>query len=122
LALDDCPVGLHRLQFGGEALRPDGLLGVVLASFILFLKKLADVLHSAFVGTSEGALRVGGFRRGGVVATQEEIKKLEIEVKQKIWRSKMKEGGLHQATTDHRRNVRGAFIETLETRHCYRKT
>ena len=51
---DDCSVGLRRLEFGGKALRPDGLLGVVLASFILFSKKLADVLHGAFIGTREG--------------------------------------------------------------------
>ena len=53
---DNGPVGLCCLQFGGEALRPDGLLGVVLPSFVFLVKKLADVLHGAFVGTSEGAI------------------------------------------------------------------
>ena len=118
---DDCSVGLRRLEFGGKALRPDGLLGVVLASFVLFLEKLANVLHSAFVGTREGALRVGGVKRG-VVASQEKTKKLEIEVEQETWRSKVKEGGLLQVTADRLGSVRGAFIGTLEARHCYRNT
>jgi hypothetical protein len=70
---------LRCLQLGGEALRPDGLLGVVLPSFILFSEKLADVFHGAFVGTREGPLRIGGVGRRSVIATQE-IKKLEIKI------------------------------------------
>ena len=54
LGPDDGPISLCCLQFGGEALRPDGLLRVVLPSLILLLKELADVPHSAFVGTGEG--------------------------------------------------------------------
>ena len=76
---DDRAVRLHHLQFGSEALRPDGLLGVVLPSFILFSEKLADVFHGAFVGTREGPLRIGGVGRRSDIATQE-IKKLEIKI------------------------------------------
>ena len=60
LGPDNGPVSLCRLQFGGEALGPDGLLGVVLPSFNLLSEELADVLHDAFVGTGEGTLQVGG--------------------------------------------------------------
>ena len=78
LGPDDGPISLCCLQFGGEALRPDGLLRVVLPSLILLLKELADVPHSAFVGTGEGILRIGGVRRrGGVIAVQ----RLEIRIK-----------------------------------------
>ena len=57
---DDCPVRLRRLQFGGEALRPDGLLGVVLPSFILLAKELTDELLGALRDTKEGgSLRIG---------------------------------------------------------------
>ena len=45
---DDCPVGLRHLQFGGETLRPDGLLGIILPSFILIAEKLANVLLGVF--------------------------------------------------------------------------
>ena len=54
LGPDDGPFGLCCLQFGGEALRPDGLLGVILPGLILFSKELADVFHGAFIGTREG--------------------------------------------------------------------
>ena len=74
---------MRRLEFGGKALRPDGLLGVVLPGLILLSKELADVLHRALVGTRKGALRVGGVRRRGIVAMQERMKKLEIEVEQR---------------------------------------
>ena len=58
---DNGPVGLCHLQFGGEALRPDGLLGVVLPSFVLLAKELANVLLGALRNTRErGTLRVGG--------------------------------------------------------------
>ena len=50
---DDCPVGLCRLQFSGEALRPDGLLRVVLQSFILLAKELANELLGALGDTRE---------------------------------------------------------------------
>ena len=59
---DNGPVGLCCLQLGGEALRPDGLLGVVLPSFVLLAEKLADELLGVFRDTRErGALRIGGF-------------------------------------------------------------
>ena len=35
LGRENCPIGLHRLQFGGKVLRPDSLLGIILPSFIL---------------------------------------------------------------------------------------
>ena len=79
LGLESCPVGLRRLQFGGKELRPDGLLGVILPSFILLVKELANVLLDALGNTRErGALRAGGVQgRGGVVAVQ----RLEIKTK-----------------------------------------
>jgi len=63
---------LRHLQLGGEVLRPDGLLGVVLPSFILSSEKLANVLHGAFVGAGEGTLRIGGVqgKRGVVPASR----------------------------------------------------
>jgi hypothetical protein len=52
---------LRHLQFDGEALRPDGLLGVVLPSFVLLADKLANVLLGVFRDTREGrTLRIGG--------------------------------------------------------------
>ena len=57
---DNGPVSLCRLQFGGEMLRPDGLLGVILPGLILLSKKLADVFYGAFISTREGTLRIGG--------------------------------------------------------------
>jgi len=58
LGPDNGPVGLCRLQFGGETLRPDGLLGVILPSFILLAKKLANKLLGALQDVREGrALR-----------------------------------------------------------------
>ena len=64
LGLEECPIGLRRLQFGGKELRPDGLLGVILPSFILLAKELANVLLGALRNTKErGSLRVGGTRR-----------------------------------------------------------
>jgi len=78
LGPDNGPVGLCRLQFGGEALTPDGLLGVVLPSLILLSEELTDVLHGAFIGTKGGTLRIVGVRRrGGVVVVQ----RLEIRTK-----------------------------------------
>jgi hypothetical protein len=47
LGPDNDPVGFCHLQFGGEALRPDGLFGVILPSFILLTKKLANKLLDA---------------------------------------------------------------------------
>jgi len=64
LGLEDCPIGLRRLQFGGKELRPDGLLGIILPSFILLAKELANVLLDALWNTRErGSLRFGGTRR-----------------------------------------------------------
>ena len=54
LGLEDCPIGLRRLQFSGKELRPDGLLGVILPSFILLAKELADELLGALRDTREG--------------------------------------------------------------------
>ena len=72
------PVCLCCFQFGGEALGSDSFLGVVLSSLVLLLEELADVVHSAFIGTRKRALQVGGVRRrGGVVA----VPKLEIRTK-----------------------------------------
>ena len=81
---DDCPVGLRHLQFDGEALRPDGLLGVILLSFILLVEKLVNVLFGVFGDTRKGrTLRIGGVgRRRSVIAAQE-IKKLKIKIEQK---------------------------------------
>ena len=63
------PVGLCCLQFGGETLRPDGLLGVILPSFVLLAKELANVLLGALGNTRKGgSLRVGGTRRSIVTA------------------------------------------------------
>ena len=53
LGLEDCPIGLHRLQFSGKELRPDGLLGVILPSFILLTKELANVLLGTLRNTRE---------------------------------------------------------------------
>ena len=47
MGLDNGSVGLCRLQFGGEALRPDGLFGVILPSFILLTKEMANELLGA---------------------------------------------------------------------------
>ena len=66
---DNGPIGLCRLQFGGETLRPDGLLGVILPSFVLLAKELANVLLGALGNTRKGgSLRVGGTRRSIVTA------------------------------------------------------
>ena len=65
---DDHPVRLRRLQLDGEALRPDGFLGIVLVGFVLLSKELADVLHGAFIGTREGTLRIGEIRSRGIEA------------------------------------------------------
>ena len=82
---DDCPVGLCHLQFGSEALRPDGLLGVILSSFILLVEKLANVLLGVFGDTRERRTlrigRVGGKRN--VMAAQEI--KIEDQDQAKVW-------------------------------------
>ena len=57
---DNCPIGLHRFQFGGKALRPDGLLGVVLPSLVFLTKELANEFFGALRNTREGGpLRAG---------------------------------------------------------------
>ena len=64
LGLEDCPIGLRRLQFGGKTLRPNGLPRIVLPSFVLLAKELAIVLLGALRNTRKrGSLRVGGTRR-----------------------------------------------------------
>ena len=45
LGLEDCPIGLRRLQFG--------LLGVILPSFILLAKELSSELLGALRNTRE---------------------------------------------------------------------
>ena len=76
LGLEDCPVGLRRLQFGGKELRPDGLLGVILSSFIFLAKELADILLGSLRNTRErGSLRVGGTRRS-IVTLQKRGRKV----------------------------------------------
>ena len=80
---DDCPVGLRHLQFGGEALRPDGLLGVILPSFILLAEKLANVLLGVFRDTREGrTFRIRGVKRRRSVVAAQRTKKLKIKIKQ----------------------------------------
>ena len=75
LGLEDCPIRLRRLQFGGKELRPDGLLGVILPSFILLAKELANVLLGVLRNTRErGSLRVGGTRRSIVTLQKRGIK------------------------------------------------
>ena len=65
LGLEDCPIGLRRLQFGGKVLRLDSLLGIILPSLVLLAKKMANVLLGALGNTRKrGSLRVGGTRRG----------------------------------------------------------
>ena len=56
LGLEDCPIGLHRLQFGGKVLRPDSLLGIILPSFVLLVKELANVLLGALGNTRKGGV------------------------------------------------------------------
>ena len=53
LGLEDCPIGLRHLQFGGKELRPDSLLGIILPSFILLAKELANELLGALGDTRE---------------------------------------------------------------------
>ena len=44
---------MRHLQFGGKELRLDGLLGIILPSFILLAKELANVLLGALRNTRE---------------------------------------------------------------------
>jgi len=110
---------LHRFQFGGEALRPDGLLGVVLPSLVLLAKELANELLGALRNTRErGPLRAKGVRRrGGVVVVQ----RLGVRAKQEYGNRRLKGWSLPQTAADHRRSVRRTFIGALDARHCYRK-
>ena len=62
LGLEDCPIGLRRLQFGGKVLRPDSLLEIILPSFVLLAKELANVLLGALGNTRERQT----FQTGGV--------------------------------------------------------
>ena len=64
LGPDDSPVGLRHLQLGSEALRPDGLLGVILPRLVLVSEKRENVLTGVFIDTMEGNLRLRG--PGGV--------------------------------------------------------
>ena len=74
---------MHCPQFGGKELRPNGLLGVILPSFILLTKELANEFLGALRDVRErGALRIGGTKRS-VITSQGKTKKLKIEVEQK---------------------------------------
>ena len=76
LGLEDCPIGLRRLQFGGKVLRPGSLLRIILPSFILLAKELVNVLLGALGNTRKrGSLRVGGTRRG-IVTLQKRGKEI----------------------------------------------
>ena len=76
LGVEDCPIGLRRLQFGSKVLRLDGLLGVILPSFILLAKELANELLGALENTRKrGSLRVGGTGRG-IVTLQKRGKEI----------------------------------------------
>jgi len=73
---------LRNLQLGGKASRPDGLLEVVLPSFVLFAEKLADELLGVFGDTGEGrTLRVRGVRGRRSVVPAQRLKKLKIRIK-----------------------------------------
>ena len=52
LSPDDRPIRLRHLQLSSEALRPNGLLGIILPSFILLAEKLADEFLDVFGDTS----------------------------------------------------------------------
>jgi hypothetical protein len=74
---------LCHLQFVGKALRPDGLLGVVLPSFILLAEKLANVLLGVFGDTREGkTFRVRGVKRRRSIVAAQRTKKLKIKIMQ----------------------------------------
>ena len=76
LGLEDCPIELRHLQFGGKALRPDSLLGIILPSFVLLAKEWANVLLGALGNTRKrGSLRVRGTRRG-IVTLQKRGKEI----------------------------------------------
>ena len=76
LGLENCPIGLRRLQFAGKVLRPDSLLGIILPSFVLLAKELANVLLGALSNTRKrGSLRVGGTGRG-IVTLQKRGKEI----------------------------------------------
>ena len=76
LGQENCQIGLRRLQFGGKELRPVSLLGVILTSFVLLAKELANVLLGALENTKKrGSLRVGGTGRG-IVTLQKKGKEI----------------------------------------------
>ena len=72
----------NNLQLGGEVLRPDGLSGVNLTSFILLSEKLANVLHGVFIDTREGTLLIGGVGGGWVVVSMQHLKKQKVRISQ----------------------------------------
>ena len=53
LGLEVCPIELRCLQFGGKILRPDSLLGIILPSFVLLVKELANELLGALGNTGK---------------------------------------------------------------------
>ena len=76
---DNGPIGLCRLQFGGETLRPDGLLGVILPSFVLLVKELANVLLGALGNTRNGGPSELEEPEEASSLHRKEAEKLEIE-------------------------------------------
>ena len=83
LGLEDCPIGLRRLQFGGKELRPDSLLGIILPSFILLAKELANVLLGALGNTRKRDPSELEEPEEASSLYRKEAKKLEIEIEQK---------------------------------------
>jgi hypothetical protein len=76
LGLEDCLIGLCRLQYSCKELRLDGLLGVILPRFILLAKELVNVLLGSLRNTREReSLRVGGTRRS-IVTLQKRGRKI----------------------------------------------
>ena len=110
--MDNGPVGLCRLQFGGEAVRPDGLFGVILPSFILLTKELANEFLGALRDVREmGALRIGGTKRS-VITSLGKTKKLKIEVEQKHGNPRWK-----RWTYSKRRQIAGGASEGPSSEH-----
>jgi len=82
LSPDNCPVRLRHLQLGGEALRPYGLLRVILPSFVLLSEKLVNVLFGVFIDTRKGALQIRGVRRRWVVVSVQHLRMQKVRISQ----------------------------------------
>ena len=70
---------MRRLQFGGKVLRPDSLLGIILPSFVLLAKELANVLLGSLGNTRKGGPSELGEPEEASSLHRKEAKKLEIE-------------------------------------------